>query len=121
MIKLPPRQERFCQTFVVYANASLAARNAGYASESAYNQGYRLLAKRQIKERIAEIQKMMADDQCRHHDQLLGKLENIYRRAIEDHNYSAAARAVEMQAWLAGKAEKTDTIQFNEMMTNDDK
>ena len=31
------------------------------------------------------------------------------------------ANAVEMQARPAGKVEKTDTIQFSEMMTNDDK
>jgi hypothetical protein len=33
---------------------------------------------------------------------LLGKLETIYRRAVDDHHFAAAARAVELQAKLAG-------------------
>ena len=44
----------------------------------------------------------MADDGCRETGVLLGKLENVYNRAIEDHHYVAAARAVEIQARLAG-------------------
>ena len=37
-------------------------------------------------------------------DVLLGKLENVYRRAIEDHHFYAAARAIELQAKLTGMA-----------------
>ena len=44
----------------------------------------------------------MADDGCRETGVLLGKLENVYNRAIEDHHYVAAARTVEIQARLAG-------------------
>ena len=34
---------------------------------------------------------------------LIGKLEIVYRRAMEDHHFYAAARAVELQARLAGR------------------
>ena len=44
----------------------------------------------------------MAEAHCRNVDVLLGKLETIYRRAVDDRHFAAAARAVELQAKLAG-------------------
>jgi hypothetical protein len=44
----------------------------------------------------------MAEAHCRNLDILLGKLETVYRRAVEDHHFAAAARAIELQAKLAG-------------------
>ena len=35
----------------------------------------------------------IADDSCRDIGVLFSKLETVYRRAIEDHNFAAAARA----------------------------
>ena len=40
----------------------------------------------------------------RDRDVLIGKLENIYRRAIENHQYHAATRAIEAQARLGAMA-----------------
>jgi crotonobetainyl-CoA:carnitine CoA-transferase CaiB-like acyl-CoA transferase len=107
MICLKPRQERFCRRFAEYANAAVAAKAAGYAPQSARNAGYRLLRDPRILKRIAEIQVETADAHCRDMDVLLGKLENVYRRAIDDHHFSAAARAVELQAKLSGLVPKT--------------
>lgn len=104
MSRLKPRHERFCVTFVECANAALAARAAGYAPASARNAGYRLLRQPRIVSRIAEIQKDTAHAHCRNVDVLLGKLETIYRRAVDDHHFAAAARAVELQAKLSGVA-----------------
>lgn len=81
---------------------STTARAAGYAPGSARNAGYRLLRDPLIAIRIAEIQREMAHSHCLDVDVLLGKLENIYRRAVDDHHFSAATRAVELQARLAG-------------------
>ena len=39
---LPLRHERFCQAFVLYANAATAACEAGYESKWARKQGHRL-------------------------------------------------------------------------------
>ena len=102
MNRLKPRHERFCLTFVECANAALAARAAGYAPASARNAGYRLLRQPRIVSRIADIQKETAHAHCRNVDVLLGKLETIYRRAVDDHHFAAAARAVELQAKLSG-------------------
>jgi phage terminase small subunit len=106
MERLKPRQERFCRHFVEFANATAAAKGAGYAPSSARNAGYRLLRQPRILRRIAEIQAEIAPAHCRELDVLLGKLETVYRRAIEDHQFSAAARAIELQAKLAGVTER---------------
>ena len=50
------RQERFCQEFAKTGNATLSAMNAGYAKNSANEQGARLLANDSIMNRIRELQ-----------------------------------------------------------------
>ncbi len=101
---LNPRQERFCQAFVVYATASTAAAESGYSRKWSRKQGYRLLRTDRIRARIREIQSNLAAGHGRDMDVLLGKLEIVYCRAIEDHHFYAAARAVELQAKLGGMA-----------------
>ena len=98
---LNSRQERFCQAFVVYATASTAAIEAGYARTNARQHGWRLLQTDRIRARIREIQAALAADHGRDMDVLLGKLEIVYRRAIEDHHFAAAAHAVHLQAKIA--------------------
>lgn len=106
MKRLKTRQERFCERFVELGNASAAAKAAGYLPASARNTGYRLLRDPRVISRIAAIQAQMADDHCRQVDILLGKLETVFRRALDDHQFSAAARAIELQAKLAGLGER---------------
>ena len=101
--KLMPRQERFCQSFVLYPNSAYAARDAGYSPKWARKQGSRLMTTGRIRARIGAIQAAMARDNGRDLDTLIGKLEVVYRRAIEDHHFTAAARAVELQARLGGQ------------------
>jgi phage terminase small subunit len=102
MRPLRPRQERFCQQFVSSANAAAAAVAAGYAPGSARNAGYRLLNHPRIAARITQIQTETARHHCSDTEVLIGKLEAVYRRAMYDHQFSAAARAVELQAKLSG-------------------
>ncbi|NQU60148.1 MAG: hypothetical protein HQ512_03380 [Rhodospirillales bacterium] len=63
--------------------------------------------------RISEIQAHLARENGHHRDVLIGKLEAVYRRALEDHHYAAATRAVELQARLPGRAarELPDSIE----------
>lgn len=102
MPALKLRHERFCRSYLECANATVAARNAGYAPMSARNTGYRLLRRPAILERLRELQHEIAQRECRETDIMLSKLEIVYRRAIDDRHFSAAARAVELQAKLAG-------------------
>ena len=97
-----PRHEAFCQHFVLLGNASYAAVDAGYARPSSRNQGYRLMRRPAIRTRIAEIRRVLGRAYCLDAEVLLGKLEAIYQRANENHFFHAAARAVELQARIAG-------------------
>ena len=56
-MSLNEKQEKFAQSYILHRNATEAARAAGYAKESAYNQGYRLLQNEEIKERIEDLEK----------------------------------------------------------------
>ncbi|MEI8142844.1 MAG: terminase small subunit [Chitinophagia bacterium] len=60
---IPPRQQRFCEEYLVDLNGTQAAIRAGYAANSANEQASRLLAKSNIQEFIklkqAEIQKRL--------------------------------------------------------------
>ncbi|MCH7937672.1 MAG: terminase small subunit [Proteobacteria bacterium] len=99
---LPPRQEAFCHYFVLWGNASVAASEAGYARGSAKNQGYRLGRRQRIQARIAELRRGLARAYGLDAEVLVGKLEALYQRAVEDHHFHAAARCVEIQARIAG-------------------
>jgi len=109
--RLTQRQENFCQSFVVYPIAANAARSAGYGSKSAKQQGYRLLKTDRIRARIREIHTALAADHGSDLKVLLGKLEVVYRHAIEDHHFYAAARAIELQAKLSGMAKSPPMIE----------
>jgi hypothetical protein len=102
MTPLKARQERFCRWFVELANAAAAARAAGYAPKGAKIAGYRLLRHPRIAQRIAAIEAETARLHSRTSDVLVGKLENVYRRAVVDHQFNAAARAVDLQAKIRG-------------------
>lgn len=53
---LNEKQEKFAQSYILHRNATEAAKAAGYAAASAYNQGYRLLQSDEITERIKELE-----------------------------------------------------------------
>ena len=102
MTKLKSRHERFCRKFVELGSAAVAARAAGYAPGSSNNTGYRLIRHPRIGRRIAEIEAETGEAHSGNRDVLLGKLETVFRRAIVDHNFATAARAVDLQARLRG-------------------
>ncbi len=112
-----PRHEAFCQHFVLLGNASYAAIDAGYARPSSRNQGYRLMRRAAIRARIAEIRRVLARAYCLDAQVLLGKLEAVYQRANENHFFHAAARAVELQARIAGYISTGEKVRRT---TNDD-
>ncbi len=107
MTPLKARQERFCRWFVELANAAAAARAAGYSPKGAKVAGHRLLRHPRIARRIAEIEAETARLHSRGPEVLIGKLETVYRRAIVDHQFHTAARAVELQARIQGIAARS--------------
>ena len=60
---LNEKQEKFYQNYVVYRNATEAAKQAGYSESSAYNQGYRLLQMEEVLERIEELEQELVAEQ----------------------------------------------------------
>jgi phage terminase small subunit len=104
MPPLKARQERFCRRFVELACAATAARAAGFAPKGSKVAGYRLLRHPRIAARIAEIEAQTARLHSRSSEVLIGKLENVYRRAVVDHQFHAAARAVDLQAQIRREA-----------------
>jgi hypothetical protein len=102
MTKLKPRHEKFCRKYVQFGCAAVAARAAGYAPGSSNKTGYRLIRHPRISRRIAEIEAETGETHCTDRDVLLGKLETVFRRAIVDHHFHSAARAVDLQARLRG-------------------
>jgi len=102
MTPLKARQERFCRRFTELGCATTAARAAGYAPKWAKTAGYRLLRHPRIAARIAAIETETARLHSRGSEVLVGKLENVYRRAVVDHQFNAAARAVDLQAKIRG-------------------
>ncbi len=104
MAKLTVRQERFCRRFVESANAAAAAREAGYAPQHARTTAHKLLSLPRITERITMLQLQTANVHGQQREVLIAKLESVFRQAIEDNQFHAAARAVDLQAKLAGFA-----------------
>lgn len=55
--KLTPKQEHFCQCYVIYWNATRAAREAGYSDLSAGKLGFDLLNIPLIQDRVEQLKK----------------------------------------------------------------
>ncbi|MCH8949038.1 MAG: terminase small subunit, partial [Chloroflexi bacterium] len=87
---------------MLWGNATVAAKLAGYARGSSRNQGYRLTRQPRIQARIAELRRGLARAYGLDAEVLVGKLEALYQRAVDDHNFHAAARCVEIQSPMAG-------------------
>lgn len=97
---LKPRQDRFCEFFVATGNAADAARQAGYSQRAARSQGHRLLRNPFVEARIRALQSAIAvkiDPGL-----ILGRLENLYRLAVEGGAYRAAARILVLQGRMVG-------------------
>ena len=116
MKSLTHRQERFCHAFVHWANGAEAAREAGYTVRSARKQASVMLQTVRIRARIHEIQTQLAEDAGTDMAALIGKLEIIYRRAIGDHHFYAAARAVELQAKLVRAANRPPALNEGDVL-----
>lgn len=102
--RLTARQLRFCEHYATQPVATRAAALAGYAEDSAYNQGHRLLKNPLVLARVAELR---AERRLRYvvqADTLHDKLEAVLFDALSGGKHSAAVAALRLQAGLAGLA-----------------
>ena len=94
---LTDNQERFAQAYVLHRNATEAAKAAGYATRSAYNQGYRMLKNDEIVERIADL-----ENELETNIDVIDEIENQYTFAKNSGHTNSAIKALELLSRIRG-------------------
>tara|TARA_R100001039_G_C1796496_1_gene75453 strand:+ start:288 stop:695 length:408 start_codon:yes stop_codon:yes gene_type:complete len=103
---LNDKQEKFAQAYILHRNATEAAKTAGYAAPSAYNQGYRNLQNEEIKERIAELENTLETNV-----DVISEIENQYTYAKANGHTNSAIKALELLSRIRGaKSDKAIDI-----------
>ena len=98
MPKLDKEQhEAFCQHYAISHNATKAAKSAGYAEGSAYNQGYILLKRPEVQDRIAELEGEVVTN-----IDVIDELEKQYEHAKINGHGQTALKALELLARARG-------------------
>ena len=99
---MTPKQERFCQEYMIDLNATQAAIRAGYSEHTANEIGSQNLAKIQIKERIAELQGKAAERHAITLDSLTEMARAAYRMAVKTKSAAAMTGAVAQLSKMHG-------------------
>ena len=94
---LNDKQEKFAQAYVLHRNATEAARAAGYAKASAYNQGYRLLQSDEITERIKDLEQELETNV-----NVIEEIESQYTYAKANGHTNSAIKALELLSRVRG-------------------
>ena len=94
---LNEKQEKFSQAYVLHRNAKEAAKAAGYAAESAYNQGYRLLQKQEVIDRVHELEQELETDV-----DVIKEMESQYEFAKANGHTNSAIKALELLSRIRG-------------------
>lgn len=97
MAVLKEKPEKFCQAYIISRNATAAAKEAGYSERSAYNQGYELLKRADVKERIEELEEEYNTDV-----DVVSELEKQYEQAKINGNGATALKALELLSRVRG-------------------
>ena len=84
--KLNPKQERFCDEYVIDLNATQAAIRAGYSEKTARQTAYEILTKPYIQDRIAELQKDIGDRNAITADFVLNGIKDIALLGEQENN-----------------------------------
>ena len=100
---LNDKQEKFAQAYILHRNATEAAKTAGYAAPSAYNQGYRNLQNEEIKERVAELENTLETNV-----DVISEIESQYTYAKANGHGNSALKALELLSRIRGA--KSDKV-----------
>ena len=100
---LTDKQERFAQAYILHRNATEAAKAAGYAARSAYNQGYRMLKNDEIVERIADL-----ENEVETNIDVIDEIENQYTFAKNSGHTNSAIKALELLSRIRGAKSDKD-------------
>jgi len=105
-VALNDKQEKFAQAYILHRNATEAAKTAGYAAPSAYNQGYRNLQNEEIKERVAELENTLETNV-----DVISEIETQYTYAKANGHTNSAIKALELLSRIRGaKSDKAIDI-----------
>jgi len=96
------KQKRFCEEYILDCNATQAAIRAGYSKKTASETGYENLNKPQIMQRIKELQEITSNELKITFERQIEDLEEIKREAMEENQFSAAIKAIEVQNKMLG-------------------
>tara|TARA_R100000808_G_scaffold11414_1_gene29309 strand:- start:151 stop:657 length:507 start_codon:yes stop_codon:yes gene_type:complete len=99
---LNEKQEKFAQAYVLHRNATEAAKAAGYAEASAYNQGYRLLQIQEIIDRVHELEQELETDV-----NVIEEIESQYAFAKANGHTNSAIKALELLSRIRGSNSDT--------------
>lgn len=80
---LTPKQELFCQEYIVDYNGTQAAKRAGYAEKTAAVQASRLLKNANVLSRVRAIQKERLDKLALTQESVLLKILEVYDRCMQ--------------------------------------
>ncbi len=94
---LNDKKEKFAQNYVLHRNATEAAKAAGYAADSAYNQGYRLSQNEEVQERINELEKSLETNV-----DVITEIEKQYEYAKANGHTNSAIKALELLSRVRG-------------------
>lgn len=101
MKELNLKQEKFCQAYVMYRNATEAAKAAGYSDVSAHTQGHRLKQRPEINERIEELVKELET-----RIDVITEVENQYNYAKSAGHTNSAIKALEVLSRIRSTKEE---------------
>jgi|TARA_Y100001951_G_scaffold73458_1_gene60340 phage terminase small subunit len=96
-MSLNEKQERFAQSYILHRNATEAAKTAGYAEKSAYNQGYRNLQIEEIRDRIEELENNLETNV-----DVISEIETQYTYAKNNGHTNSAIKALELLSRVRG-------------------
>lgn len=80
---MTPKQQKFCDEYLIDLNATQAAIRAGYSKKSAYSQGERLLKKAEMKAFIKEKQSELSIKTGLTHEWVLNRLKEVSDRCMQ--------------------------------------
>ena len=110
---LTDKQERFAQAYILHRNATEAAKAAGYAPRSAYNQGYRMLKNDEIVERIADLENELVTN-----IDVIDEIENQYTFAKANGHTNSAIKALELLSRIRGAKSEKELTSTPEKLDN---
>jgi len=83
MAKLTPKQQRFCEEYMIDLNATQAAIRAGYSEKTAKQQGSRLLTNVDILARVRELRSEQVKRLGISADWVILNIEDIYSKCMQ--------------------------------------